>query len=102
MTIDSLINKYVFFSKEKRAYSTLVNDEIYLRKWLKKQGVVVREVDQKGYFYCEMVLGDIEVSADSRATVKPKTPKEAFFLAAIKLYMPDSQEAWAEVQSIFK
>lgn len=102
MTIDHLINKYVFLNKEKRSCTASVNDEIFLRKWLKKQGVTVREVEQKGYFYCEMVKGDTEVSADSRANVKPKTPKEAFFLAAIKLYIPDTDEAWGEVQALFK
>ncbi len=102
MTIDGLINKYIFNSKEKRSYSSIVNDEIFLRKWLKKQGVVVREVDQKTYFYCEMVKGDVEVSADSRATVKPKNPKEAFFLAAIKMYIPDNETSWSEVMAVFK
>lgn len=96
--LDLLINDWIFDVCEPRAFSTNEDDTQFLVEFLKKEGVQVKLVVFDTYFYCEMKKDKLEVCADSRANVRPRTPQEAVCVAALKIYIePHDQNSWNKI-----
>ncbi len=96
--LDSLINDWIFDCSEPREFSSSESASRFLVKYLKSEGVKVQVSNQPGYFFCTLAKGKIEVCADSRANLRPRTVKEAICLATLKLYLPDTDKrAWKKV-----
>ena len=66
---------------------------------MEEDGTLVYVFQDEGYFYCTMEKGNIEVCADSRANVKPRTVKEAICLAALKINIPSDKPSWDKILS---
>ena len=96
--LDNFINDWVFDVSEPRNFSTKVEDSDFLIKYLETEGYSVRSSIEPGYFYCVISKDNLEVSADSRSKVRPRTIQEAVCLAALKVHLPENdQRSWNKV-----
>jgi hypothetical protein len=96
--LDNLINDWLFDRQEPRAYCSSEAASRFLLRFLKSDGANVQVSENAGYFFCTIAKGDEEVCADSRANLRPRTIKEAICVAALKIYLPESDKrSWNKV-----
>ena len=92
MNIDQLINKHLFENKEPRRFSSKKEDHIFLIKTMRSRGYKLKQYLLKGYFYCTVEKGPVEVCSDSRHNLKPRNIMEAVCVAFLKHFIHSDSE----------
>lgn len=90
--LDALVNKYIFENKEPRKFSSKKEDQSFLIKTMRSRGYKLNQYFLKGYFYCTVEKGPIEVCSDSRHNLRPRTLMEAVCIASLKHFMKNHEE----------
>ena len=63
-----------------------------LIRLMTQRGFTVCNVKAEGYFYTTVAGADLEVCADSRAHLKPRSRWEGLLVACLKIYVAEEQD----------